>query len=83
MSIATEVAAACAGATAYTLYGGYAVHDGGQRKLFTGCRVTKEARNARGRVTRMEGVYSDGSTIVFTYSETRGPRLQTALSAAK
>jgi hypothetical protein len=72
---------ACEGATAYTLYGGYAVHARSERKLFPGCRVTKELRNQRGRVTRMEGVYSDGSTIVFTYSDNRGPRLQIGMSA--
>lgn len=75
MSIAHDVAAACAGATAYTLAYGYAVHDRGARKLFPPCRVTHEKRNERGRVTRMEGSYADGSRILFTYAENRGPRL--------
>lgn len=76
MSIATEVATACSGASAYTLSGGYAVHDRGARKLFPPCRVVSEKRNDRGRVTRMEGTYADGSGILFTFSENRGPRLE-------
>jgi hypothetical protein len=75
MSIAAQVASACAGASAYTLAGGYAVHDRGRRELFPPCRVTLEKRNERGRVTRMEGSYSDGSRILFTYAENRGARL--------
>jgi hypothetical protein len=75
MSIAAEVVAACAGASAYTLSCGYAVHERGRRELFPPCRVTLEKRNEHGRVTRMEGFYSDGSRILFTYAENRGPRL--------
>lgn len=82
MSIADEVAAACAGASAYTLSYGYAVHDEGRRKVFPPCRVDHERRSERGRVTRLEGSYADGSRILFTYAENRGPRLSIIRRAA-
>lgn len=44
MTIASEVVTACAGATAYTLSGGYAVHERGERKLFPPCRRGREAQ---------------------------------------
>lgn len=83
MTIASEVVTACAGATAYTLSGGYAVHERGARKLFPPCCVTVEKRNDRGRVTRLEGAYADGSGIVFTYAENQGPRLKIAGERAR
>lgn len=59
---------------AVTLTYGYAVDYAGARSLFEPARTVKETRNARGRVTRLIGEYADGSRILFTYSDERGPR---------
>ena len=75
---AQHVVAACQGATAYTLAGGYAVHAAGSRALFQPCRVEKERRNDKGRVTFLRGSYPDGSAVEFRYHPNRGASLRVA-----
>lgn len=59
---------------------GYAMDLKGNRVTFPPCRVVRERRNSKGRVTYMLGDYSDGSHIVYKWSETNGPRV-TAVTA--
>jgi hypothetical protein len=78
-SIALTVAQACSGASAYTLASGYAVFlepsGASRRSLFPPCRIERETRNDRGRVTHMTGSYPDRSRIVFSWHPARGARL--------
>jgi hypothetical protein len=60
--------------SAVTLAGGYAVRRDGTRYLFENCRVREMKRNAQGRCTKLVGTYYDGSTITYTWSESRGPK---------
>lgn len=54
--------------------GGYAMMcDGSRRGMPPGRRVN-EKRNRAGRCTRADYVYSDGSRLTFTWSESRGSR---------
>lgn len=76
MSIASEIAARVAGATAVTLAGGYALFDGGRRVLFPTGMITEERRNQRGRVTHLLSSYPDGSGLRFTYSDNCGARYE-------
>lgn len=75
MNISQTIAAACQGAVAYTLAGGYAVHKGNTRKLFPPGRMTDERRNKSGRYTYARASYSDGSFLVFTFHTQRGAKL--------
>jgi hypothetical protein len=59
---------------AVTLAGGYAIRPDGSRYMFEACRVRELKRNRAGRCVRLVGTYYDGSTIRYTWSETRGPR---------
>lgn len=68
--IAEQVASACEGASAFTLYGGYAVGAGnaGTTRFPTGAQLA-ERRNNNGRVTYAKYVYADGSTLEYTYRD--------------
>jgi len=77
MSIASKVAKRCEGAQAYTLSGGYAVHDSG-RVLFPAGSVEVCNRNEKGRVTYSRVRYSDGSALVYTYRTNMGGVLRLA-----
>lgn len=67
-SIADQVAQACEGATAFTLYGGYAVNQlsGKTVRFATGAQLA-ERRNDTGRVTYAKYAYADGSTLEYHY----------------
>lgn len=69
-TIAEQVAAACEGASAFTLYGGYAVgpNNAGTTRFPTGAQLS-ERRNTNGRVTYAKYVYADGSTLEYTYRD--------------
>lgn len=73
-SIAHCIAERVRGASAVTLYGGYAMFPGGERVLFPGAHLAEEKRNRDGRVTRSVAQYADGSRLVFTWSDANGPR---------
>lgn len=64
---------------AITYAGGYGMDLKGNRVLFQPCRVLRELRNKQGRVTYMLGDYSDGSQLIFKWSERKGSRV-TAVS---
>lgn len=69
-TIADQVVTACEGASAFTLYGGYAVGAGnaGTTRFPTGAQLA-ERRNDKGRVTYAKYVYADGSTLEYTYRD--------------
>jgi hypothetical protein len=75
MSIASKVAKCCEGAQAYTLSGGYALHDSG-RVLFPAGSVEVCNRNKKGRVTYFRIRYSDGSALAYTYRTNMGGALR-------
>lgn len=70
MSLAEQVAETCEGASAFTLYGGYAVGpgNGATTRFATGAQLA-ERRNNNGRVTYAKYVYADGSTLEYTYRD--------------
>ena len=75
MSIAAKIKELTNGATAYTLYGGYALKK--ERTVrFPGGRLLMEKRNDTGRMTRARYAYADGSMLEFSYSESRGAILK-------
>jgi hypothetical protein len=79
MSTASRIRKACEGADAYSLRSGYALHDGGTKKLqFKPGACVEERRNDAGRVTRAGYTYPDGSRLTFTWSERNGPKLEAA-----
>lgn len=77
MNTAQIIIAACAGASAYTLEGGYAVGPlNAGRTLFEPGKCTDIKRNKAGRCTHAEYVYLDGSALRFTWSPARGSLLK-------
>jgi hypothetical protein len=75
-SIAHRIAAECQGASAYTLYGGYAVFLSGPRKTFPTGHQEMERRNEDGRCTAARYHYADGSRLHFTWHPMHGARLR-------
>lgn len=69
MAIADEVRARCEGALAFTLYGGYAVHDGHRNVRFPAGSCIEKRSNVRGRCTYAIYAYPDGSRLEFRYSD--------------
>ena len=66
--IAAHVVRCCAGADAYTLEYGYAVHQReGKQIRFPTARVVEEKRNETGRCISFLGEYTDGSRIRMTH----------------
>lgn len=70
-TIAQQVAAACAGADCFTLYGGYAMSAGKYKRFPTG-RQELEKRNDEGRVSHCRYLYADGSRLVYRWSIANG-----------
>lgn len=67
-TIADGVKTAVEGASAFTLYGGYATHQlSGHTVRFPVGVQQAERRNVNGRVTYAKYVYADGSTLEYHY----------------
>lgn len=60
------------GATAVTLYGGYACLTNGETFRFEPGAMSQVRHNERGRCTHAVAKFTDGSAIKFTYSDNRG-----------
>ena len=58
---------------AVTLEGGYLVRRSGERVTFTPGRMALERKNKNGRCTRLVVAYGDGSGLLYTWNENRGP----------
>lgn len=69
-TIADRVVTACEGASAFTIYGGYAVgpNNGATTRFPIGAQLA-ERRNDKGRVTYAKYVYADGSILEYTYRD--------------
>lgn len=77
MNTAQIIIAACRGASAYTLAGGYAVRPlNAGRVTFPAGKCTDIKRNKAGRCTHAEYVYLDGSALRFTWHPLRGSSLK-------
>ena len=76
MLIAQRVKTAFDGATAFTLYGSYAVMPDGNRVLVPLAACSQERRNDFGRCTHLLATYADGSQLRFRYSASRGTSLE-------
>lgn len=75
MPIAANIAQRLQGASAYTLYGGYAVYQDKPRALFPAGVQIIERRNDDGRVTLARYQYADDSILEFRWHPLLGPRL--------
>jgi hypothetical protein len=67
MSIAQQVAEACKGKAAFTLYGGYASGYDGKITRFAQGHQEAERRNDKGRCTYARYHYADGSRLEYKY----------------
>lgn len=74
MTIASDIAEKVAYASAVTLYGGYAIGETGNRIMFPTGHMELEKRNANGRVIAARFHYADGSRLLFSWSESHGPK---------
>jgi hypothetical protein len=68
MTIAQTIIAACDGADAYTLHGGYATSHGPTVCFFPTGHCEQERKNDKGRTTYARYHYADGSRLEYRYS---------------
>ena len=73
MTTAETIKTQIEGASAVTLYGGYAQFSGDRRVTFEPAKMTHVHRkNKDGRTTHLIVRYEDNSVLEFTWSEARG-----------
>ena len=70
MTIAQNIAQKCAGASAYSLYAGHAIHHdiftlASKTTRFPPGKVLREKRDGRGRMVSARYQYEDGSIITL------------------
>jgi len=73
VSTAKDILDKVSGASAVTLYGGYAMFNG-KTVNFEPAHIAEEKRNKEGRCTKLVAQYKDGSELVFTWSQSSGAK---------